>query len=148
MRACRGVSNLYAKQRLSESRPVSPDAQPRASTVTVQVRLFSDVRKYLPAGHTGPLVATVPRGATVAQLLEHLGIPEVEELTVGLNGELGDRDALLAEGDEVLLMTPMEGGAPPVPCPVPAGAPGPHPGDETTHTVRAAAPSRGRRTRA
>ena len=43
-----------------------------------------------------------------------MGVPEDEtirgEITVGLNGELGQRDSVLNEADEILLFSPMAGG--------------------------------------
>lgn len=79
--------------------------------VTVQVDLFSDLRKYLPLGTTGTMSRTLPAGSTVADLIAALMIPEIEEITVGINGDQAARTSILAEGDQVMLLTPMEGGA-------------------------------------
>ncbi len=75
----------------------------------VRIRLVSDVRRYL-RGRPEPLTCALAEGATVADLVRELGIPPDEELVVGVNGLLGDRASQLADGDEVMLLTPMSGG--------------------------------------
>jgi molybdopterin converting factor small subunit len=81
-----------------------------ASRIGVRLALFADLRRLLPAGHDGPLTFSLERGATVADLLAAAGVPEGGDITIGRNGEQVDRDALLADGDEVVLFSPMEGG--------------------------------------
>jgi len=76
----------------------------------VTVTLFADLRRYLPPGVDGPHLRTVPAGSTVADLLDAIGIPTDAEVTVGLNGELADRDDALPDGADVMLLSPMEGG--------------------------------------
>ena len=86
-----------------------PDAQ-AAPQIAVRLTLFADLRRYLPRGHDGARSLALEPGATVATLLAAAGIPPDERITIGLNGELGQRDALLADGDEVALFSPMAGG--------------------------------------
>ncbi len=74
------------------------------------VTLFADLRRYLPPGIDGPHRRTVPVGSTVADLLDAIGIPATADVTVGLNGELADRDDALPDGADVMLLSPMEGG--------------------------------------
>jgi len=76
----------------------------------VTVTLFADLRRFLPPGVDGPHRRRVPVGSTVGDLLAAIGIPADADLTVGLNGELADRDAPLSDGAEVMLLSPMEGG--------------------------------------
>ena len=76
----------------------------------VRLTLFADLKRYLPKGHTGALSLEVSAGSTVRALLATTGIPASEEITVGLNGNQGDRDSVLSDGDEVVLFSPMEGG--------------------------------------
>ncbi len=80
-------------------------------TISVNVTLFADLRRFLPPGVDGPHRRTVPAGSSVADLLATIGIPPEAEVTVGLDGELADRDAPLREGADVMLLSPMEGGA-------------------------------------
>ena len=77
----------------------------------VRVELYSDLKKYAHS-HDGPMSCAHPEGSSVDDLLAHLGIPAREEIIVGINGVLGSRQAALSDGDEVTLLTPMEGGAP------------------------------------
>jgi len=79
-------------------------------TIGVQVTLFADLRRYLPPGVDGPHRRTVPEGSRVADLLAAIGIPPEADVTVGLDGELADRDTPLRDGADVMLLSPMEGG--------------------------------------
>ncbi len=83
-------------------------------SITISVALFADLRRYAAKGEEGPHPVTVPTGVTVEQLLGIVGLPEDEqlrrEITVGLNGELGERTHVLQEGDVVVFFSPMEGG--------------------------------------
>jgi sulfur carrier protein ThiS len=78
--------------------------------IAVTVTLFADLRRYLPPGVDGPHRRTVPTGSTVADLLDAIGIPATADVTVGLNGELADRNDALPDGADVMLLSPMEGG--------------------------------------
>lgn len=75
----------------------------------VRVKLMSDLRKYL-RGRPEPIAAELAAGAVVADLVRELGIDPTEEMIVGVNGVLATPDSALADGDEVMLMTPMSGG--------------------------------------
>jgi sulfur carrier protein ThiS len=79
-------------------------------TIGVTVTLFADLRRFLPPGVDGPHRRTLRAGATVADLLAAIGIAPDADLTVGLDGELADRDAPLHDGADVMLLSPMEGG--------------------------------------
>jgi sulfur carrier protein ThiS len=78
--------------------------------VRLRVALHADMRKYLAPGEKGPREMSLPAGATVADLLAALAVPETEIVTVGVNGVLAGRDSVLADGDEVTMFSPMEGG--------------------------------------
>jgi len=81
------------------------------STITVMVTFFADLRRFLPRGVDGPQRYMVPKGATVDDLLAVIGVAPEAELTIALDGEQADREAPLREGAEVMLLSPMEGGA-------------------------------------
>lgn len=81
-----------------------------APTIAVRLTLFADLRRFEPNGQSGPRVFTLPPDARVADLVTEAGIPAAEEVTVGLNGERAAPDALLHDGDEVVLFSQMEGG--------------------------------------
>src|SRR5262249_37335803 len=91
--------------RLEDSAPAG------APTLTVTVRLFADLRRFLPRARGGPQRSTVPGGATVADLLTAVGIEDREDVTAAVNGELADRKTSLPDGAEIMLLSPMEGGS-------------------------------------
>ena len=78
--------------------------------IAVRLTLFADLKRFLAKGQNGPLSFSLEGGATVETLLAAVGIPAKEEITVGLNGDQGQRDSVLKDGDEVVLFSPMEGG--------------------------------------
>lgn len=82
--------------------------------MNVSVTLFADLRRFGPRDHEGPITVSLEDGACVEEMLSAVGIPDDEtirgEITVGLNGDLGKRDTVLTDGDDVLLFSPMEGG--------------------------------------
>lgn len=78
--------------------------------MTVKVVFFADLRRFLPRGADGPQPYTVPAGATVAELLDTIGIKPEEDVTVAVDGEIAERTTALREGAEVMLLSPMEGG--------------------------------------
>ena len=82
-------------------------------TIGVRVTLFADLRRFLPPGVDGPHSRTVPAGSTVAELLAAIGVPDDADITIGVDGELADRATPLREGADVMLLSPMEGGANP-----------------------------------
>lgn len=81
-----------------------------AAQITVSVRLFADLRRFLAKGEDGPLSYVLSAGATIQELLNLIGVRRDEEITAGLNGELAQSDTILHDGDEVVLFSPMEGG--------------------------------------
>lgn len=66
---------------------------------------------------SAPFVLDLPGGATVADLIARLGVqaPAVETLgiAVSVNAEYAERLHVLRENDEVGLLPPVSGGAPP-----------------------------------
>jgi len=82
----------------------------QGQTIELKVALHSDLRKYLPKGQTGPKTVHLQRGATVLDLMTELGIPDSEIVTIGIDGELGQKDSVLHDHADVAMFTPMEGG--------------------------------------
>jgi sulfur carrier protein ThiS len=82
-----------------------------APAITVSVTFFADLRRYLPKGADGPQRYAVPAGATVADLIAAIGIEATYDITVAVDGELADRETKLRQGADVMLLSPMEGGA-------------------------------------
>ena len=79
-------------------------------TIAITLNLFGDHRRYQPPGETGPVYVACRAGATIAELLQQLGIPRDEETAISLNGELGRVSDVLKDGDELVLFGPSEGG--------------------------------------
>jgi sulfur carrier protein ThiS len=77
----------------------------------VEVHLFSILREHLPPdGERGRVSVTVAQGATVADLIEQLGITRRVRL-VAVNGvQESDRQRVLQDGDYVKLFPTMVGG--------------------------------------
>ena len=82
-----------------------------ARTITVTVTFFADLRRFLPRGADGPQRYTVAGGATIADLLALIGVAPDGDVTAAVDGELAARDTPLHDGADVMLLSPMEGGA-------------------------------------
>ena len=80
-------------------------------TITVMVTFFADLRRFLPRGADGPQRYTVPERATVVDLLAVIGVAPDTDLTIAVDGEQAARETPLHEGADVMLLSPMEGGA-------------------------------------
>jgi sulfur carrier protein ThiS len=91
---------------------VRDSAPGKDTTITVTVTFFADLRRFLPRGAAGPQRYQVAAGATVADLLDVIGIEPETDLTAAVDNELAARDTPLRDGVEVMLLSPMEGGAP------------------------------------
>jgi sulfur carrier protein ThiS len=90
---------------------IRDSARAGAPTITVTVTFFADLRRFLPRGADGPQRYALPEGSTLADLLAAVGIDRGAELTTAVDGELAARDTPLRDGAEVMLLSPMEGGA-------------------------------------
>lgn len=80
--------------------------------VTVSVTFFAGFRRFLPPGAEGPQRYALPPRARVADLLDVIGIDTAADATVAVNGELATRETPLPDFAEVMILSPMEGGAP------------------------------------
>lgn len=83
---------------------------PRVGVIAVHVALFADLRRFAPPGHGRGQTLELPAGGTVRDVLRAFAIPAGLQITVGRNGELAGIDTALEDGDDVILMNPMEGG--------------------------------------
>lgn len=75
----------------------------------VHVKLFNQLRGYAPSSQTAFSIQ-LPNDASVGELLEQLKIPAIVQRTILVNGRRVDDKALFSHGDEVVLMSPIEGG--------------------------------------
>jgi sulfur carrier protein ThiS len=78
--------------------------------MTVHVKLFSRFRRHLPEEARGEADVELPQRATVAQLLQQLGIDGRVQL-VSVNGDPEpDRERILQHGDTVRIFPFVVGG--------------------------------------
>ena len=71
--------------------------------------MYAELARSLPGGERQRALE-LPAGSSVQDLLTRLALPPEHGVIVGLNGKLADRLAPLSDGDELELMTAMEGG--------------------------------------
>ena len=77
----------------------------------VRVVLFGHHARLLPPHASGnATVVEAGDGATLANLLDALGVPPGERGYVQVNGVRADASAALADGDEVRVIVPLGGG--------------------------------------
>ena len=77
----------------------------------IQIRLFATLTKYLPPGADGRTARlTVPDGATVAQVLDQVGIPPGLSKLLMVDGVHRDRETVLEPGCVLSVFPPIAGG--------------------------------------
>ena len=75
----------------------------------LHIKLFNQLRCYGPDDRS-VFCFHVPNGTTVSNLLKLLSFPATVPRTVLVNGRRVDETALLSTGDEVVMMSLIEGG--------------------------------------
>jgi molybdopterin converting factor small subunit len=65
----------------------------------VTVNLYSELRKYLPAGKKPTIGLRVPDGLAVRDVLDYLKVPRDTPVAVVVNGVHRDRAYALSDGD-------------------------------------------------
>lgn len=78
----------------------------------IEVRLFANLRRYLPAGGDGTKAAVeLPEGAKLADLIDRLGVPPQLAQLVMVDGvHETDRQRVLHDGAAVSIFPPVAGG--------------------------------------
>jgi len=78
----------------------------------IEAKIFSTLRHHLPnsPNHLDGDKWDIPEGATVAQALEMLNLPEKEVKILLINGRHADRESVLNEGDVFHVFPLMAGG--------------------------------------
>jgi molybdopterin converting factor small subunit len=78
----------------------------------ITAKLMAALRSKLPPGSQGgKATLDVPDGATVAAVLEQLGVGAGHVHLIMVNGEMEmDRERALSEGDELTVFPPVAGG--------------------------------------
>lgn len=85
--------------------------------VTIQLKLFHALRRYLPAeASEGKVTLRVPEGTTLQEVLSAFGIPDAEPKIVVINGQsqgvctMIRTNPALRDGDVVAVFPPVAGG--------------------------------------
>ena len=78
----------------------------------IEVRLFSLLTLHVPAGTDGRSVSlTVPEGATVAYVIDQLGVPTGLAKLIFIDGIHGRHDSVLSDGNVLSIFPPIAGGS-------------------------------------
>jgi hypothetical protein len=79
--------------------------------MVIRIRLFSDIKKYLPPGSVGDSCElTLEDGASVGELKGFLGIPEQKKCVVTVDDTNRKEDHVLEENDMVKIFPAAMGG--------------------------------------
>ncbi|OGB91419.1 MAG: hypothetical protein A2Z31_05555 [candidate division NC10 bacterium RBG_16_65_8] len=81
--------------------------------VTVTVHLHTTLQRPTPTGPLRRLDVTLPRGSTLADLVNRLSLPHRDDsVLLVINGRQADIWQVLHDSDEVHLIPALSGGAP------------------------------------
>jgi sulfur-carrier protein len=81
-----------------------------AETVTVSVKLFATLKKYLPSGSTDGTSVTLPLGSTVLDVIDALKIPH-EQVTMLVAGDTYvEKTTPVTDGLQLNIFPPLAGG--------------------------------------
>jgi molybdopterin converting factor small subunit len=81
------------------------------SEITVTLKLFATLRRYLPPESQGGAHAIrVPAGTEAGEVLERFGVPIDDGVVILVNGRTGSRNHVLEEEDVVAAFPAMAGG--------------------------------------
>ncbi|MFC1670467.1 MoaD/ThiS family protein [Spirochaetota bacterium] len=75
----------------------------------VKIHLVAFLKKYAP-GDDNDFMQEIPHGAIVSDVIETLGIPVTIPRIAIVNGIPTAEDKPVNDGDEIILMMPVEGG--------------------------------------
>ncbi len=77
----------------------------------IEVRLYAEMRRYSP-GHTQGYSdrLRIRPGATVAEAMDTLGIPEDLPAVIFVNGGSAERNTVLKAEDVLVVISPVQGG--------------------------------------
>ena len=81
-----------------------------ANTVTVSVKLFATLKKYLPPGSEEGMLLTLPAGSTVLDVIETLKIPHEQATMLVAGDTYVEKSTLLSDGLQLNIFPPLAGG--------------------------------------
>ncbi len=82
-----------------------------AETMTVTVKLFAALKKFLPPGSENGVTLKLSMGSTVQDAIDALGIPSDHAGMLVCKNEYIEAEALLSDGQELSIFPPLAGGA-------------------------------------
>jgi molybdopterin converting factor small subunit len=82
-----------------------------ADTVTISVKLFATLKKYLPPGKEDGISLTLPAGATVQDAIDALKIPREHAGMLVAGDTYVQAETPLTEGLQLNVFPPLAGGA-------------------------------------
>ncbi len=81
-----------------------------AQTITVRVKLFAALRRFLPPGSEQGVSLTLPEGSTVGDVLKALQIPPDHAGMLVSNDAHVGASTPLSDGQELSIFPPLAGG--------------------------------------
>jgi molybdopterin converting factor small subunit len=78
--------------------------------VTVSVKLFATLKKYLPSGSDEAATVTLPPGATVLDVIDALKIPRDHAGMLVAGDAYVEKETPLTEGMQLSIFPPLAGG--------------------------------------
>ena len=81
-----------------------------ADTVTVNVKLFATLKKYLPSGSEEGASVTLPAGSTVLDVIDALKIPHEQATMLVAGDTYVEKTTPLTDGLQLSIFPPLAGG--------------------------------------
>lgn len=81
-----------------------------ADTVTISVKLFATLKKYLPPGSEEGASLTLPSGSTVLDVIDALKIPPEHATMLVAGDAYVEKTTLLTDGLQLSIFPPLAGG--------------------------------------
>jgi len=81
-----------------------------ADTVTISVKLFATLKKYLPPGSDEGTSVTLPAGSTVLDVVDALKIPHEQATMLVAGDTYVEKTTPLTDGLQLSIFPPLAGG--------------------------------------
>ncbi len=84
-----------------------------AETVTIHVKLFATLKKYLPPGNAEGTSVTMPAGSTVLDVINALKIPHEQATMLVAGDTYVEKSTVVTDGLQLNIFPPLAGGSDP-----------------------------------
>jgi molybdopterin converting factor small subunit len=81
-----------------------------AETVTIHVKLFATLKKYLPPGSEEGAAVTMPLGSTVLDVIDALKIPHEQATMLVAGDTYVEKNTVVTDGLQLNIFPPLAGG--------------------------------------